>query len=88
LYGVILGAVVGVIWALALASRVGAGVVAGAVAGLVLGLIVAIFGKMARAGSNLKSGETSFVSSAILTLLAVVGSAVGLLFWLGRVLFF
>ncbi|HUF07776.1 MAG TPA: hypothetical protein VMO47_00535 [Rhodothermales bacterium] len=86
-YGVVLGAVVGLIWTLALDIRFATGVVTSAVVGCLLALIAALFGKMARVGSNLEPGETYVVSNGIVTFLAMACGAVGLLVWLGRALF-
>lgn len=84
LYTVILGAVVGLIWALALSARISLGVAVGAIAGAVASALLAAAGNLARRGSRLEAGETSFVSNSLVTAASIVGFIVGLVVWVTR----
>lgn len=86
-YGSVIGLVVGLIWTLALSTRFSVGLTIGFLAGFIVALVLSFFGKLARSGSNLQRGETSFVSSGILTFLGIAAAATGLIVWLVRAVF-
>ena len=84
LNGIIVGAIAGLIWAFALNIKLSSAITVGAVAGLIAGLVLSRFGALARARGNLASGETNFISSALVTTLGMGVAAIGLLVWLAR----
>lgn len=86
-YGAVIGLVSGLIWTLALHGRFSVGLITGAVVGAAVAAVLTFFGKLARTGSNLQPGETSFVSNGILTFLGVGAFGIGLVVWLVRALF-
>jgi hypothetical protein len=87
-YGTIVGSIVGLVWAFGLNIKFSTSIPIGAIVGLIVGLALAFFGKAARTGANITTGETVFVSNAFLTFLGIASAAIGLLMWLARVLFF
>ena len=87
-YGTIVGSIVGLVWAFGLNIKFSTSIPIGAIIGLIVGLTLAFFGKAARIGGNITTGESQFVSGAFLTFLGIAGAAIGLLVWLARVVFF
>ena len=87
-YGTIVGSIVGLVWTFSLNIKSSTSIPIGAIVGLIFGLALSFFGKAARTGRNVTTGETLFVSGAFLTFLGIAGVAIGLLVWLARVIFF
>jgi hypothetical protein len=87
-YGTIVGSIVGLVWAFGLNIKFSTIIPIGAIVGLIVGLAFVFFGKAARTGGNITTGETLFVSNAFLTFLGIASAAIGLLVWLARVVFF
>jgi hypothetical protein len=87
-YGAVIGSIVGIVWTLALGTRFSITILVGAIAGFLVALILAFFGKLARAGGNLVTGESYFVSNSILTFLGIAAGVIGLLVWTIRAIFF
>ena len=87
-YGTVVGSIVGLVWSFGLNIEFSTCIPIGAIIGLIVGLGLAFFGKAARAGGNITTGETLFVSTSFLTFFGIAGVAIGLLVWLARVVFF
>jgi len=68
-YGTVIGPIVGLVWSFGLNIEFSTCIPIGAIIGLIVGLGLVFFGKAARAGVNITTGETLFVSTAFLTFL-------------------
>lgn len=87
IYGIIIGAIAGLSWGFGLGADLLAGLKIGSIAGVIVGILFTIFGKAATLGGNVNKSEAVFVSSSMITVLAVLATVSGLIVWIIRLVF-
>lgn len=88
IYGIVAGILAGLLWGTALGATIATSIKIGAIVGAILGILIALFGKAATAGGNVKQAEATFVNSSILTVIALLAIGAGALAWAFRLIFF
>lgn len=87
-YGLIIGFLASLTWGIALKLNLGVSMLWGLVLGLLIGVFFTVVGAAARSGGKINKAESVFVSSSLMTLIAMGSIGLGLIALVIRVIFF